>query len=213
MAAVALETCLVILASTTSAVLPAARVADPQDLENAAMAKEPQSPSHPDASSTVPTSLPVQLLLGTAKATMVVGIVSLIIAAAILLLFGAVETFRHIVKLVAPAGAELTNREMFLASIKLVDLVLLATVLQVVAIGLYALFIDSDIPVPHWLRTGDVDKLKQKLAGIVAVMLSVLFLEQVINAAVGPELLTSGIAIAAVILALSYFIRSHLPRQ
>jgi uncharacterized membrane protein YqhA len=155
----------------------------------------------------------VQLLLGTAKVTMVVGIVSLIIAAATLLLFGAVETFRYIVKLVAPVGAGLTNREMFLASIKLVDLVLLATVLQVVAIGLYALFIDSNIPVPHWLRTGDVDKLKQKLAGIVAVMLGVLFLEQVITAAADQALLASGIAIAAVILALSYFIRSHPPGQ
>jgi uncharacterized membrane protein YqhA len=177
------------------------------------MAIEPQSPSDPGASPPVRAPLPVQLLLGTAKVTMVVGIVSLIIAAATLLLFGAVETFRYIVKLVAPVGAELTNREMFLASIKLVDLVLLATVLQVVAIGLYSLFIDSNIPVPRWLRTGDVDKLKQKLAGIVAVMLGVLFLEQVINAAADQALLASGIAIAAVILALSYFIRSHPPGQ
>ena len=177
------------------------------------MAIEPRSPSDPKAAPVVPAPLPVQLLLGTAKATMVVGIVSLIVAAATLLLFGAVETVRHIVKIVAPAGSELTNREMFLASIKLVDLVLLATVLQVVAIGLYALFIDNDIPVPRWLRTGDVDKLKQKLAGIVAVMLGVLFLEQVINAAVGRELLTSGLAIAAVILALSYFIRAHPPKR
>jgi uncharacterized membrane protein YqhA len=140
---------------------------------------------------------------------MVIGIISLLAAAATLLLFGALETYRHIARIVAPTGAGLTNREVFLASIKLVDLVLLATVLQVVAIGLYAMFIDDEIPVPRWLRSSDVDGLKQKLAGIVAVMLAVLFLEQVIAGAAGREMLAWGIAIAAVILALGYFIRSH----
>ena len=157
------------------------------------------------------TSLPVHFLLGTARLTMVIGIVSLIAAATALLLFGAVETCRHIARLVMPAGAGLTNRDVFLASIKLVDLVLLATVLQVVAIGLYAMFIDDKIPAPKWLRSSDVDGLKQKLAGIVAVMLAVLFLEQVIHAPADRELLAWGVAIAAVIFALGYFIRSHPP--
>ena len=91
----------------------------------------------------------------------------------------------------------------------LVDLVLLATVLQVVAVALYSLFIGRDIPVPSWLQHAGIDGLKNLLAGIVAVMLGVLFLEQVITTDGGPGLLPLGIAIAAVILALSYFIRSH----
>jgi uncharacterized membrane protein YqhA len=155
------------------------------------------------------TPPPARWLFGAARLTMLIGIASLLVAAATLLVFGAVETYRYIGEIVAPAGPKLTNREVFLASIKLIDLVLLATVLQVVAIGLYALFIDSDIPVPSWLRNDSVDGLKSQLAGIVIVMLGVLFLEQVINAAAGRELLTSGIAIAAVIAALSYFIRGN----
>jgi uncharacterized membrane protein YqhA len=63
--------------------------------------------------------------------------------------------------------------------------------------------------VPEWLRTADVDDLKCKLAGIVAVMLGVLFLEQVIQSGGEGELLALGIAIAAVIAALSYFIKVH----
>ncbi|HEX2526373.1 MAG TPA: hypothetical protein VHL31_08730 [Geminicoccus sp.] len=63
------------------------------------------------------------------------------------------------------------------------------------------------------MRSSDVDGLKQKLAGIVAVMLAVLFLEQVITAAAEQELLAWGIAIAAVIFALGYFIRSHPPSK
>ena len=61
------------------------------------------------------------------------------------------------------------------------------------AIGLYSLFIDSDIPVPKWLRTEDVDSLKSRLAGIIVVMLGVLFLEQVITAAADFDLLQMGI--------------------
>lgn len=148
-------------------------------------------------------------LFGSARLAMIVGIASLIVASAFLLVFGAVETCRYVVKIVGPSGAGLTNREVFLASIKLIDLVLLATVMQVVAIGLYALFIDSDIPVPPWLRNDSVDGLKSQLAGIVIVMLGVLFLEQVINAAADRDLLTTGLAIAAVIAALSYFLRAH----
>jgi hypothetical protein len=44
-------------------------------------------------------------------------------------------------------------------------------------------------------------------------MLAVLFLEQVITAAAEQELLAWGIAIAAVIFALGYFIRSHPPSK
>lgn len=173
------------------------------------MAIEPQPSSDTPAAPAGRPASRVRLLLGATRLLMIIGILSLIAAAAALLLFRAIETYRHIVKMVAPVGAGLTNREVFLASIKLVDLVLLATVLQVVAIGLYALFIESDIPVPRWLRTDDVDGLKHKLAGIVAVMLGVLFLEQVINAPGSVELLALGIGIAAVIAALSYFMRGH----
>jgi uncharacterized membrane protein YqhA len=148
------------------------------------------------------------LFLG-ARVLMVIGVVALIAGAATLLIFGALETSRYIVKLAMPHASELTNREVFLASIKLLDLVLLATVLQVVAIGIYSLFVDRDIPVPSWLQTEGVDGLKNKLAGIVVVMLGVLFLEQVITTGGSPDLLPFGAAVAAVILALSYFIRSH----
>jgi uncharacterized membrane protein YqhA len=144
-----------------------------------------------------------------ARAMTLIGIVSLLAAAATLLVFGMVETGRQILKMVTPEVAGLTSRELFLANIKLVDLVLLATVQQVVAFGLYALFINGDIPVPAWLRNDSVDGLKSQLAGIIAVMLGVLFLELVITGATDRELMLAGLGVAAVIAALSYFIRAH----
>jgi uncharacterized membrane protein YqhA len=57
-----------------------------------------------------------------------------------------------------------------------------------------------------------VDGLKNQLAGIVVTLLGVLYLEQVITSAGSPDVMPLGIGIAAVILALCYFIRSH-PRE
>ncbi|WP_191062562.1 YqhA family protein [Geminicoccus harenae] len=102
----------------------------------------------------------VRLFLWVSKLITLIGILSLMVAACTLLAFGAIETGRYVILLVSPGDAQLTNRQMFLASIKLVDLVLLATVLQVVAFGLYSLFIDRGIPAPMWLRTSDFDGLR-----------------------------------------------------
>ena len=142
---------------------------------------------------------------------LVLGIAALLVASATLLLYGVVETIYHIVRLVVPGPDEMHNREIFLSSIKLIDLILLATIMQVIGIGLYSLFISRKLPVPDWLRTTHVDELKYKLAGIVAVMLGVLFLEQVFSWGSERDLMPLGIGTAAVILALSYLIRG--PKQ
>jgi uncharacterized membrane protein YqhA len=147
------------------------------------------------------------LALKALRLVMVLGIAALLVASAALLLYGVVETIRHIVRLVVPGPDGVHNREIFLSSIKLIDLILLATIMQVIGIGLYSLFVSSNLPVPDWLRTTHVDELKYKLAGIIAVMLGVLFLEQVFSWGSERDLMPLGIGIAAVILALSYFIR------
>ena len=151
----------------------------------------------------------VRWLFTMSRWALLAGILSLIAGSVTLLGFGAVETARHIVRIVGPGAENLSNREMFLASIKLIDLVLLATILQVVAVGIYSLFIDHDIPVPRWLQATSIDGLKNLLAGIVVVMLGVLFLEQVITLGGDSDLLPMGIGIGAIIVALSYFIRAH----
>jgi uncharacterized membrane protein YqhA len=189
----------------------------------AALNAAPASPGEPPPVPPEPTPRPattdlasprlLRWLFTAARLAMLIGIVSLLVAAVTLLVFGAVSTFQHVALLTSPAAAELANRDVFFASIKLMDLVLLATILQVVAFGLYALFIDSRIDVPQWLRSEDVDSLKAKLAGIVVVMLGVLFLEEVIHFGSGRDLLPFGIAVAAVVVALSYFIVAHPKKE
>lgn len=137
---------------------------------------------------------------------MLVGVVSVFAAATALLGYSAVQTYVLIERLLESGGVNMPKEEVILASIKLVDVVLLATVLHIVSIGLYGLFIDDRLPVPGWLRIGNIDSLKQKLSGVVVTVLGVVFLEQAISWNGERELLPFGLAVAAVIVALSYFL-------
>ena len=172
-------------------------------------AESPPPSSAPGDATPLNGQRPLLVALRALRLVMGLGVAALLLASATLLLYGVVETVHHIARLVVPGPEPMTNRDIFLSSIKLVDLILLATIMQVVGIGLLSLFVDGNLPVPGWLRTTHVDELKNKLAGIVAVMLGVLFLEQVFYWGSERDLMRLGIGVAVVILALSYFVRSH----
>jgi uncharacterized membrane protein YqhA len=84
--------------------------------------------------------------------------------------------------------------------IEIIDLFLLGTVLYIMAVGLYELFIDPDIPLPAWLHTESLDVLKEKLLGVIVVLLGVSFLGEVSEWQDADEILHLGLAIAAVII-------------
>jgi uncharacterized membrane protein YqhA len=178
--------------------------------EGAALAIEqvpPPSLPTADAGTEAPRHRPVaRWLLRLARFPMIVGIAAIFVAATALFAFAAVQTWRLVDRLLAPGGLDLAKEDLMLLTIKLVDLVLLATVLNIMAIGLYGLFIDSRLPVPPWLRITDIDALKQKLNGVVVTVLGVVFLEQVIAWDGTRDLLSFGVAVAAVVVALSYFL-------
>lgn len=90
--------------------------------------------------------------------------------------------------------------------IELIDLFLLGTVLYIVALGLYELFIDDKLPMPRWLLIRDLDDLKDKLLGVVIVLLGVTFLGKVVTWNGDTAIVYFGAAIAAVIAALGGFV-------
>ena len=87
--------------------------------------------------------------------------------------------------------------------IQLIDVFLLGTVLYIVALGLYELFVDPDLPMPGWLRIRDLDELKEKLVGVVIVLLGVTFVGSAVTWQGGDDILAYGAAIALVIVALA----------
>lgn len=88
--------------------------------------------------------------------------------------------------------------------IELADLILLAVALYIIALGLFELFI-APVPMPAWLTITSLDDLKSKLINIVVVALGVSFFGQVVTWDGVTNLLTLGLAIGAVIVALAIF--------
>ena len=104
------------------------------------------------------------------------------------------------------------SKQLILSCIEVVDLFLLATVFYITALGLYELFIDERIKVPDWLEIHTIDDLKTKLTSVIVVVLSVLFLSEVVRWNGGTNILPLGSGIALVIAALTYFLSSQVKK-
>jgi uncharacterized membrane protein YqhA len=154
----------------------------------------------------------IRRIVAGSRYLIVVAVAGIFIAATALLVYGALQTSTLIVGLFGSPVSSKGAKALLLAAIELVDLFLLATVMYVIAAGLYELFIDDTLPLPNWLEIHNLDDLKSKLIGVVVVVLGVLFLGQVIAWDGQRDLFSYGAAIALVVAALTYFL-SQQPKK
>ena len=138
-----------------------------------------------------------------ARGTMFLAIVATFVIATALLLHAIWEIGDAVAQL---ARWETDTKALTLAAIESVDAFLIVTVLHVVAIGLYQLYIQDKIPLPNWLIVEDIDDLKVTLSGVVILALAVFFLGRTIVGDGSQNLLLMGGGIAAVIVALTLFV-------
>jgi uncharacterized membrane protein YqhA len=149
----------------------------------------------------------VTRLIGLIRYIIIVAVLATLIAATALILFGTVETY-VVIRDVFSKG-EFTSKvakTLLLSFIEITDIFLLATVLYIIALGLYELFIDQQVPVPNWLEIRTLDDLKDKLIGVVIVVIGVGFLGQFTTWNGETNLLISGGGAALVIAALTFFL-------
>jgi uncharacterized membrane protein YqhA len=145
-------------------------------------------------------------IVSASRYLIVVAVICIFVTGLALLLYGASETYQLVAHLFNDGVNAKSAKALILAAIELVDLFLLATVLFVIAIGLYELFVDDNLALPGWLEIHTLDDLKDKLIGVVIVVLGVLFLGQVISWDGQRDLLGFGAAIGLVVVALTYFL-------
>jgi uncharacterized membrane protein YqhA len=152
-------------------------------------------------------------LLSTSRYLIFLAVIAILVAATSLLLYGGWETAGIVRSILDPAltGPKGT-KGLILAFIEVTDLFLLATVLYVIAIGLFELFVDDRLDMPSWLEIRNLDDLKQKLIGVMIVVMGVVFLGQVVTWDGERDLLGYGTGIAVVIAALTYFL-SQQPKK
>jgi uncharacterized membrane protein YqhA len=140
------------------------------------------------------------------RAIMMGAVAATVVTAVALIVYGVVETYALITHLV---HGEIEHEQVLFSVIQIIETFLLATVAQVVSIGIYQLFINQNVPLPEWLRIHDIDGLKAKLISVVITVLGVFFLGKVLSWTAGENILPLGVSIAAVIVALAVFLNVH----
>jgi uncharacterized membrane protein YqhA len=151
-------------------------------------------------------------ILAKSRYLMLIAVFGSFAASVTLLIYRALETLITIGHTVRAPVSSANSKQLILSCIEVVDLFLLATVFYITALGLYELFIDERIKVPDWLEIHTIDDLKTKLTSVIVVVLSVLFLSEVVRWNGGTNILPLGSGIALVIAALTYFLSSPVKK-
>ena len=155
----------------------------------------------------------IQKFLGNSRYLIFIAVLGSYLAAAMIMIYSGfllihvlIGLFLH-PDLSIPAG-----RQLLLECIELIDALLLGTAFYIVALGLYELFINRHVDTPNWLLVQSLDDLKARLLAVIILVLSVFFLEQVINWDRRSDILSLGIAEALMIVAITLAIRMQTAR-
>ncbi len=105
------------------------------------------------------------------------------------------------------SAAPTASKALAAGLIEAIDVFLIAVVAYITSIGLYSLFVDSTAPAPKWLMIRNLDDLKTQLVSVVIAVLAVLFLQEMVERAGETDLLPLALAIGAMIVALTLFLK------
>ena len=143
--------------------------------------------------------------LGATRYVMALAVFAIFVGSVALLLSATFEMFGAVWNELFHEGGEHPG-QLRVHLIEALDTILVSTVLYVIAVGLYQLFVNQSLRLPRWLQTEGVGDLEKRLAGMVVTVLAVMFVTQVLQWHEGRDLLGLGLAIAAVIAAISLFL-------
>ncbi|WP_371169796.1 YqhA family protein [Aliiroseovarius sp. 2305UL8-7] len=134
-----------------------------------------------------------------------VPILAMFCTSAALMFFAAFKTFELVSGFAQDVGKP--HDAYLFNAIEIVDIFLLAVVIQVVSVGLFQLYIKEDTSLPRFLIVETLDDLKSKLVSVIITMLAVTFLRHILSWEGGSDIFYFGAAIALVIYALTQFFK------
>ena len=148
----------------------------------------------------------MKFILSHGRYMVIIGVIGAFLAAISLFVYGGILTVQQIIETVqAGYVSSKGSKTLMLSFVEIADIFLLGTVMYIISTGLYELFIDDNIELPGWLEIHTLDDLKQKLVGVIVVVMGVIFLGHVIKWHGETEIIYYGAAIAFVIVALTWF--------
>ena len=150
-----------------------------------------------------------RLLAGSRYLTVITILLSML--AAVSLYIAAILSFIGVILQALGAGPWVpkVSKEAAIGILNIIDLLLIATGLQMVAIGIYRIFLNSELPVPPGLQISSFGELKVSMVKMVGIVLLVLFLENAFKLGPGQPILYFGFAIAVIIAAFAWAIKQE----
>jgi uncharacterized membrane protein YqhA len=153
-------------------------------------------------------------ILASSRFFIAVAVLGTFVASVSLIISGTVSVFKVTKDAIVDGETGVdASKHMAVDYLQLVDIFLLGTALYIIALGLYELFIDDSLPMPKWLIIATFEDLKEKLIGVIIVLLGVSFLGSAVTWSGDSDILELGVATAAIILALAIALylstRSH----
>jgi uncharacterized protein (TIGR00645 family) len=146
----------------------------------------------------------MKFLLERSRYLALIGVISLLIASFAAFAWGTIKTVVTTLLVIQTLGKDAS---ITIELIELIDIFLIATTILIFAASLYELFIGK-LDMPEWMLAHDLYELKAKLSSMVVLVMSVKFLQKLIEVKDAQELLFRGLAtaaVAAVLIAFGYF--------
>jgi uncharacterized membrane protein YqhA len=145
-------------------------------------------------------------ILASSRYLVVVAIVGIFLSSIAVFIYGGITVISVIFDAFSHVFIIDGVKRLEIEAIELIDLFLLGAVLYITSLGLYELFIDEGLPMPRWLVVTSLDDLKERLIGVVIVLLAVTFLGYVVNWDGTTTILELGVAVGLVIFALAFLL-------
>ncbi len=146
-------------------------------------------------------------ILASSRYLVIIAVLGSFLAFVALLIYAAITLGTIVFGLfVHPTFTVEGSKHLAIGCIEVIDLFLFAIVLYIVALGLYELFIDENLPVLPWLVVTNLDDLKTKLTSVITVSLAVTFLAYVVEWDGNTNILALGVAVGLVLFSLGYLL-------
>lgn len=146
-------------------------------------------------------------LLNASRFMVLAAVFGSLAGAAALFAYGLVDTAVVMTRTVASGDVSTKGaKALMLYFIEIFDLFLLGTVMLIMALSLYELFIDNDLKLPSRLQIHTFEDLKTNLITVVIAVMGVTFLGQIVSWDGQSDLLGLGVAVALVIAALNIYL-------
>jgi uncharacterized membrane protein YqhA len=143
-------------------------------------------------------------VFGFTRFLVILGVISSLILSAVIFIAGLIEAFQIVFELATSVGRAGMLKEAAVSAIQLVDHILIAAAMYIIAAGLYELFIGK-ADLPPWLVIERLEDLKDRLLGVSAAVLVVSFVAEVTTWDGERNLLVIGLPVAAVVIAIGVF--------